>query len=213
MTSSIRNSSSLQGFSQKLAHQPTSCQCLSRVNDQPNPYRPPTESNDVSQPVAARRIALWQIRIALAILLLPGIHNYLCVDQALRTPQAERGFELAPMWREFNLACITLLAIVIWFAGLSLLEFAARVLHRCLSRRIEDSTWLTVLYTALAKASYFALAGAILWFLWNIGYFYLKLPYLALAIPLGAAAHLLAAGLYLPLLYRWYRLLRSTPES
>ena len=180
------------------------------MNDQINPYRPPADAILTEPPNAARELARRQLRITLAILLIPGIHNYLCYDQ-LRT--LDMGLTISTWWRALDVAQIGFLAIIIWFAGLPFLESVTRVLHHWLSRQADLRAWQSALYEVLATTTYFALAGAALWFIWNIGYFYLHIHFFTLSVPVGMAAHLLAAGLYVRLFYRWYCLERRPARS
>jgi hypothetical protein len=55
------------------------------------------------------------------------------------------------------------------------------------------------------------MAGAVLWVIGNVGYYDLNLEFYAISIPAGVLAHILAAGLYLPLACRWYRIEKTAP--
>ena len=51
--------------------------------------------------------------------------------------------------------------------------------------------------------------GAVLWAIWVAAFYQLGIGFYTVSLPIGIAAHLLAAGLYIPLFYRWYKVERA----
>ena len=177
---------------------------------QSNPYSPPAEVPASEPPSPERLQARRQLRISLVILLLPALHNYLCYD-------AQRSVSLGPdfsiLQRSFDGVAISFLGLVIWFGGLPLLEGATRIIHRLFSRGAAIADWRAALYSILSNMPYFALVGAVLWFTWNVFYYNLGFNFYAISVPIGIAAHLLAAGLYLRLFFQWFQIERRSNMS
>lgn len=172
----------------------------------PNPYASPQSMAGRRAEWTAERIeARRQVRLALAILLAPGIYNFAAFDMAVRGDRQSALLEAA---RILNTTGVLLLCLFIWFCGLQTLEVAVRVIHRVVGRRDTVGQWLAALYAALARLWCFAAVGALLWFAWVAGFYYLHIGFYRISYPVGILAHLLAAGLYLPLIWRWYRLER-----
>ena len=90
--------------------------------------------------------------------------------------------------------------------GLWVLEWLNDRIHRWFGAPATTVQWRRALYVTLGQSIPFALVGAVLWELWLIGFYLWKLDFLLISIPIGILAHLLAAGLYLQLAYRWYRI-------
>lgn len=65
---------------------------------------------------------------------------------------------------------------------------------------------MDALYATFIRSAPYAVAGAILWGIWVFGFYQAKVDFMVLSVPVGILAHGLAAALYLPLIYRWYRI-------
>lgn len=180
-----------------------------------NPYASHKTTLDRTPPDtdAARRRARFHVRASLLLLLIPGVFNYFCFDAAVMHVHLADGTSyprpLAGLFRTVNIGAITLLALFVWCLGLGAFELATKLLHRVFSRGAELSAWNAVLYQTLAQAGYFAAAGAVLWLIWIVAYYILGVGFFTISCPVGILAHLLAAGLYLQLFYRWYRIERT----
>jgi hypothetical protein len=173
-----------------------------------NPYSSPSEFvEDRSTIAAARLSALRCVRVSLLILLVPGIYNFIWfhhIDTSNRTIQA-----VNQVLQILGGIGVALIAWAVWALGLAVLERLTGWLHRWCSRRADREAWETVLYQTLRRAPVLAFFGAILWALWVFGFYQLQIDFTLISVPTGILAHLLAAAIYLPLLYRWYRLERS----
>ncbi|MEE2936525.1 MAG: hypothetical protein VYA84_11070 [Planctomycetota bacterium] len=112
--------------------------------------------------------------------------------------------------RTVNLVALCLTIVSIWFWGLILLERIAALIYWVAGRtRVCRSTpqqWKQQLYHALQRGPNLAFLSAILWFVWIVAIYPLQLDFFSVSLPIGIAAHILAAYLYLPLFYSWYRL-------
>lgn len=177
-----------------------------------NPFQPPQIRDTRTDIVLnARQKAQKQVRTALLILLVPGLYNFICFQFYLGSgPFHDPFFSLS---FGLNLVGILILVDIVWFFGLSSLEWISAGARRLLARTSHPTEWLNTLYQTLDRISICAFLGAILWTIWVIGFYQLQLNFYTISIPIGIAAHLLAATLYLPLLYRWYKVSKASSQS
>ena len=98
---------------------------------------------------------------------------------------------------------------LLWFLCLPMLELMTWWIFRVIlkSERLADG--MNALYESLRFAVYFAIAGALLWMIWNVGYYDWHIDFFTISIPVGILANLLAAGIYIPLAYRWQRVKKA----
>jgi hypothetical protein len=178
------------------------------MNVPENPYE---VSQSIVESVAATSVSLPERRLgqrcwrfALILLLLPAAYNLWCYH--LEVFGTSRPSVMTTIFRATNWAWLSSGGLAVWFAGLAVLEFLTRVIHSLKSRRASLSDWNFALYKTLNSAPLFAIFGAVLWVVWVTAYYHWRLNFYAISIPVGVAAHSLAAGLYLPLFWRWYRL-------
>ncbi len=177
-----------------------------------NPYESPRSSVVNPSPLDAERtVANRSVRIALAIMLLPAIYNFMCFNF-----QVEPGSIESPIrnvYRVVNGIGFAALVAAIWFCGLTALEFVTGGFHAIFGKGSHESDWKLSLYEIIRRAPMFAVGGAVLWACWATAFYQFGVNFHVITLPIGAAAHLLAAGLYLPLFYRWYKLERTAVES
>ena len=101
---------------------------------------------------------------------------------------------------------LALAVAAVWFYGLAALELISRVIHSILARSSKVDDWVKSLYWTIRRFPVFAIFGAALWAIWVFAFYQLNMRFYAVSVPIGIAAHLLAAGLYIPLAYQWFRL-------
>ncbi len=173
-----------------------------------NPYESPVSpaENTASDDSPDRKAARLSLRVCLIILLLPGLYNYACFDSQLIGPLPP---DLRFLLRAFNLAGIAMVSVSIWFFGLLILEVLTKLVHSSLSRSSDLAAWNESLYVTFRRAPYFAVAGSVLWIIWVYGFYETPISFYAISYPIGILAHLLAAGLYVPLFRRWYHIRRA----
>jgi len=176
-----------------------------------NPYRSPVAAPapPANSYQTARRKALWQVRLALVVLMVPAVANYLCFH-FVRAPQRFNGpVELhSPIMviaSGFNALLLGMLCVVVWFLALWLLERIATIL-KLLVRDASSDDWLRVLHNAINRRLLFAaMAGACVWLGW-IGMFYYTDVHIIIIHNLAAAlAWAAVAWIVLPLLLSWWR--------
>lgn len=157
-----------------------------------------------------RKAASKQIRIALVILLFPAILNYYAFNEYYIL-NALSGNVRPPILALLflNLFGIFFLATTIWFLGLNFLEILSSAIYWLTRTRVPIELWMSKLHVSLKRASVAAFFGAILWFVWTIGYYFLGIGFQAISIPIGVLSHILAAVLYVPLFIRWYLIRRD----
>ena len=173
-----------------------------------NPYQTP-QSNPKALIYSASRFAAFRsVRISLCILLVPGICNFIC----FQFPESlgSTGFQMTKFDRTANLVTLGLTIVSIWFWGLILLERITAFIYWGVGQaRVCRSTpqqWKQQLYHALQRGPNLAFLGAILWAIWIVAIYSFQLDFFSVSLPIGIAAHILAACLYLPLFFSWYRL-------
>jgi len=167
-----------------------------------NPYTPPgVQTDDISSTDDIRLSALRGIRMALLILVFPALYNFYCF-----------AVFLPGIVRTINALAILLTLMAIWIFGLSALEFFTGGIHTMVARRSASAQWKTALYEVLRRLPLFAGPGAILWAIWVFAFYQLRLDFHLVSIPIGIAGHALAACVYVPLIYRWYRVERFEPS-
>lgn len=148
------------------------------------------------------------VRIALLILLVPAVYNFICFNFPSNANQIDVPFR-SVFYRTFNLIGLVLIASAIWRFGLPVLEFVTGGIHSIVARNSKIDDWKATLYIIVRRLSMFSIPGAALWALWVAMFFQLQFNFFAVSVPIGIGAHLLAAGLYVPLIYRWYIMERS----
>lgn len=176
-----------------------------------NPYQPP----DIQAAPSATRnenqySARRSLRIALLILLVPAIYNFVCFSVQFTGNQI--SFPSHILYLTINTVALLLTVAAIWFIGLTALEFITGGLHSIVARKSKLEDWKESLYEILRRAPYLAVPGAVLWAVWVIAIYQLQFGFYVVSVPIGIAAHALAACLYLPLIYRWFRV-ESTAET
>ena len=174
-----------------------------------NPYASPkSHTAPWITPSRARALAQRNVRIALLIMLAPAIYNFICFSFP---PTGPDRIELTihHIYRMANGIGLLAIVVAIWCLGLRLLEFFTGGFHTVFGRNSKIEDWMTTLYQILRRAPVFAVCGAILWTIWVAAFYQLGFGFYAISVPIGIAAHLLAAGLYVPLFYRWYKIERS----
>ena len=172
-----------------------------------NPYASPASVCHVASGLAGLRAdALRRIRYALLILLLPAIYNFICFS--LLVDPLVGDLHMWMIYWAVNGMGFAAIATAVWFLGLRLLEIFTVVVHMVLGRKATLANWNAALYEVLLRGPLFAVLGAIVWTIWVVAYYQLNVGFYAISVPVGIAGHLLAACLYVPLLYRWYSLER-----
>ncbi len=149
--------------------------------------------------------------MALVILLLPATYNFVCFN----FPMIHAGTNRAATFYVYPIACVlngvgfALIVFAVWFQGLAALQLATWLLHKLFARCTPLAAWKQRLYLAVGRAPRFAVAGAVLWTIWVAAFYQFGVGFYAISVPIGIAAHVLAAGLYLPLVLGWYKLERA----
>ena len=184
------------------------CQNDSEVLILHNPYATPESVCHVELGLAGLRAdALRRIRQALLILLLPAFYNFICFN-LLVAPLVGDVHTRMIYW-VFNGMGFIVIATAVWFLGLRLLELLTVVLHKLFGRKATLENWNAALYEVLLRGPLLAVLGAIVWAIWVVAYYHLNVGFYMISVPTGIAGNLLAACLYVPLLYRWYALERT----
>lgn len=179
----------------------TSCQII--LSD--HPYEPPQQPFvPAATDLPERRQAIGDVRKALVILLLPAVYNFLSFSR-LPTDDRVTG-SLMLVLRVLNAVGLCILLASIWWFGLSILELITSLVNSLTGQRRKLPEWKQELYKVLRRMPQLAWAGAVLWVVWTIAFYQLDVDFYLISVPIGIAAHVLAAALYLPLFFAWYRL-------
>lgn len=169
-----------------------------------NPYQPP-DNIEIRQEPRLRHRAIWSLRGTWLVLLPAALFNYYAFDQRviLSYPLAAGVF---PPFRIINLLGFLVGSLVICCWLLPLLEQIARFMRRALVSQVPERDWLNAFYRSVHPAVFLALPGSVIWALWVIGFYYLKIDFVLISAMAAIPSHVLGACLYVPLLYRWGRL-------
>lgn len=173
-----------------------------------NPYEVPRSllgpSIELMPPSATRILGNRCLRYSLLYLLIPA-----AINVAYFNREAFAGWSnplISVFYQMTNWFWLVVISLLIWFFGLGLLESITGMIHRGCSRRQTRASWNEALYATLQSAPILAVVGAITWGLWVVAFYQLDWDFMLISIPAGFVAHGLAAGVYLQLIYRWYRL-------
>jgi hypothetical protein len=173
-----------------------------------NPYEPPESAATSRVPEHGERdVAKRSLRIALVLMLPSAVYNFICYN--FPTDPEHIEIPIYSVYRVFNGLGFIAITTAIWWFGLLILEFLTGGFHAFFGRHSELGAWKTALYRMLHRLPPFAIVGAVLWAIWIAGFYQLDIGFYAVSVPVGIAGHLLAAGWYVPLFYRWYRIERS----
>jgi hypothetical protein len=184
---------------------------LMSLSQNENPYQSPTWPTVSARAESVlRKRARRSLRVATGMLLIPALYNYWAFDALAVSPLPA---DLARLFRTLNLLGLALAFALIWLFGLAALEASARLVRRMLANGIDRDEWQEVLYKKLAWAAYLAIPGAALWAIWVFGFYQMRIDFQTISWAVGVPAHLLAACLYLPLVYGWYQLARWPVRS
>jgi hypothetical protein len=175
-----------------------------------NPYEAPAYSGRSQEPTnsSPRRVARKRLRLAILVLFIPAAYNYYCFDKAaLGNVHPAGAYEIVA--RSINIGGIIMATCLLWFLCLPMLELMTWWIFRVVLKSERFESGMNALYESLRFAVYFALVGALLWMIWNVGYYDCHIDFFTISIPVGILANFLAAGVYIPLAYRWHRIKKA----
>ncbi len=176
-----------------------------------NPYQSPqVESTSPEFQVPRRAEALQSVRIATLLLTADGVFNVFAFYHTFTDFYIIVG--KGPIYDPREIAVVSFAVILVflasWFLLLPVLEFLGQLLREMLAPRVNREQWNEALYLSLKYAAWLAVPGMILWLAWVIAFYYLRLNFYLISYAVGIPAHILAACVYVPLLYRWFKLWR-----
>ena len=177
-----------------------------------NPYESPRPLDEPANAKVStdRDKAAIGVRIALAIMLFPALYNFMCFNfVAVSTP----SFPIQNIHRILNALGFFAIVVFVWFCFVHLLELITLVLNLLFGRKTDLPEWNHELYQAARTLPLFAIPGAVLWAAWVACFYQLQIGFFKISWPIGIASNLLAATIYLPLLWRWYRINQRAPSS
>lgn len=173
------------------------------MNEQ-NPFSPP-----VAEPVAdlsvADRTAMWRLRWTLVLLLPGAILNAVVWDI-----KVVQGAPFALLMRAGNVLLFFFGVLAIWFFALPVLRLVVSIIHRLLGRGSLDH-WNACLLDSFRRLPLWAVPGCVLWLIWGSVFFAQadEPGFGIITFLLAAAAHMLAACWYVPLLVKLIRIERA----
>lgn len=178
-----------------------------------NPYQSPqAEITTSEEGLPLRDAVLKSLRVATLLLTAAWLFNYFCLCFHGRTSYIGQSIPFTVTVVAFTIGSlmIGLIALVCWFAVLPVLEFVNQTARRMIAPITAPEPWERAFYISLKPAAMLALPGMILWIIWVIGFYLVGVNFYVISYSIGIPAHILAACLYVPLLFRWYKLWRST---
>lgn len=177
-----------------------------------NPYQSPQAENATPKAHSPqRKDALKRVRVATFLLTVPGVFNVFCFF-AYADPMFRNGGPLSLEDLLMLAGCFletVLVVLACWFLLLPLVEFIGRRIQSFVAPTSDRELWDDTLYRSLRPMPLLAFFGMLLWLAWVVAFYYLKLNFYVISYAVGIPAHILAACLYVPLLYRWVKLWRS----
>lgn len=177
-----------------------------------NPYRSPAT---IDQPAPAapllRADALFRFRVAVTLLLIAAFANAFFRPRFLY-------MVTSVMLIKYRIGLLDFLFIsaIGFFAmtgAFNALERLAKLLRRIFAANSDPEAWNNAIYNAFRPAIPLGLAGALLWIIWVIAFFELRINFYVISYAVGIPAHLLAACVYLPMLSGWFKAARTTAEK
>ena len=155
-----------------------------------------------------RNAARRNMKTALLMLLPAALYNFACFNFPLTAT-----LPIHRLYQAVNsLGLISIVAFV-WFFALTCLEGITGGIHTMVARNSSLAAWKKELYAILRRLPSFAIPGTVLWTIWVAAVYQLRIGFYAVSVPVGVAAHILAACLYIPLVYRWYKLEQQRPSN
>ena len=176
-----------------------------------NPYLPPSSSATQPPELTTREVAALRLRTAIFILAIPAAYNLIAF--AFSPSFHRRVIPMPPFFQIVNCVGFIVVTAVVWWLALPTLELLTTAIHAVLSRRSPLTDWKEALYRSLRSAPLLASFGGLLWIAWIVGFYMFALGFYFVSIPLAISGHVLAACLYVPLIYRWYQLEHSASPN
>ena len=171
-----------------------------------NPYQSPTDTDTpVAEMLPDRAATLRMVHRAVLVLAFPAAANFVCwtwltsLSMFAGYPEGFIAFTL------FSVVLLLMACWLIWTGGLTILEYAAVAIHFIFGGSISREQWLSVMYRSLWTLKWVAPAGAVVWLIWLLLIYGLRVNFMVASVPLGIIAHLLGACVYLTIFYNWYR--------
>ena len=175
-----------------------------------NPYEPPNVPATIEpERNEERAAALRDVRVSLLIMLVPTLYNFVWFNFS-----TDNRIEFSFFYVEqiVNFVGLVLLLAAIWIYGLMALELVTGGIHTIVARHSTLDVWKRALYSVFRRAPMLAVLGALLWVMWVVAFYQLQADFYTISVPVGIMAHVLAAFLYIPLTYRWYKMERSAKD-
>jgi hypothetical protein len=183
-----------------------------------NPFAPPTAQFIPQAKLLVnrdRKLARWSLLLSYLFLAIAAVFNNWAFLASIPFGMGPRSgpfvsvFDVSISYSVTALIVVTGFGIAWFFLGLGILETLTRVLHSVFSKKETVSPWIKQLHIVCKQSLLFALPGALLWVFWVYGFYFLEIEFYALSVPVGVAAHVLAAGFYLQLFVRWFLVERA----
>lgn len=181
----------------------------------PNPFQsprvvsaPPPEQEGREAPLVAERALAWRrYTFTILILAVPAVANLLLFNYFVAGQLASR--ELFYRLATLNAIGVALVIYGLLLFGFFLLEFVTRFANRLFGTAKQLDRWYEALYDVLGQAWFLAVPAAALWAFWLWMLYGTDVPYFIYGLPSLFLAHLLAASLYVRLVWRWCRIPRQ----
>lgn len=175
--------------------------------EEANPYRSPESTEDFAPKNLPRADALLRFRIAIALLLFAALVNDFFLPRYRYT-----GAAVVLTTYRIGLLDFIFISAIGFFAmtcTFEVLERLAKLLRRVFAPNSHPDAWSNAIYNAFRPAIPLGLAGALLWIIWVIAFFELRINFYVISYAVGIPAHLLAACVYFPLIYSWFKAART----
>ena len=166
---------------------------------------PYTSPPSVSPAHAGRASAIWSTIYCGLILSVGAVYNaYMFAEFDNPAPE-----NVIAVLQIANIAGALFVVAVITFFTLPLLELLSSACCYLFAKSSSLDKWHGELYAVLSTTVPFAILGAIVWCSWVYAFYVLRMDFHQISVPTGMAAHVLAAFVYLRIVFRWWRLEHS----
>jgi hypothetical protein len=175
-----------------------------------NPYQAPTTRSHPAPDPLFREQALLAFRVALGVLTVPALLNYVAFD-FVALGQSDLPGYLVAWFRTVNIGAFVGGFAALWYLGLPLLEVVAHSIRLVAAKQADEEVWMVPLYFMLRALVGPAFVGAVLWLVWVVAIYGVGANFLFVSWAAGLPAAFVVGGLLLPMILRWWELARPEP--
>ena len=171
--------------------------------ESPRKARPIAKKDSFSKALAVERAkAAGRFTQTILVLAVPAVFNLLLFNHFVTGGVSPPLFYVLAT---LNAIGVAFAIFSLLFGGFFVSEKLTQLANRLFGKGQKLDQWNEALYDVLEQAWFLAIPAAMLWAFWLVMVYFTDVPYLFYGLPSLAIAHLMAASLYIRLLWRWYK--------